>query len=176
MPGGVKEYDWRTSDEGKWLDISDYLLGDNIENCHFLFYRIIFKKGTAMKKKIFYLCLIPLISVNILGCLGAFVIGGAAGALGAYYVSKDTLQGETDKPYDHLWNAALMVSRIRGNIKQEDNTRGYIELEADSSRVWIRLIRLTRSTTRLRISARKYHLPNIELAQDIFVKIIEQAR
>ncbi len=98
------------------------------------------------------------------------------GVLGGYAISKDTIQGETDKSYDSLWDSALMVGRIRGQIKYEDPTKGYIELEAESSRVYIRLIRLTAATTRLRVSARKYHLPNLGLAQDIFVKIMEQAR
>ena len=128
-----------------------------------------------MKKILFFALLIPFIFMNISGCL-PLIIGGAAGALGAYALSKDTIQGETDKSYDSLWNAALMVSKFRGIIKQEDYTQGYIELEASSSRVWIRLIRLTQATTRLRISARKFRLPNSSLAQDLFVRIMEQAQ
>jgi hypothetical protein len=126
-----------------------------------------------MRKIILFL--IPCIFVSISGC-APLIIGGAVGALGGYVVSKDTLQGETDKSYDGLWEAALTVSKIRGQIKYEDKTKGYIELEAESSKVYIRLVRLTASTTRLRVSARKYHFPNMGLAQDIFVKIMEQAR
>jgi hypothetical protein len=119
--------------------------------------------------------LIAFIFLNILGC-APLIVGGAVGALGGYAVSRDTIQGETDKSYAGLWNSALMISRIRGQIKAEDMTKGYIELEAESSKVYIRLIRLTAATTRLRVSARKYHLPNLSLAQDMFVKIMEQAR
>jgi hypothetical protein len=121
---------------------------------------------------------IMLLLYNIItssGCV-AFMVGGAAGALGGYAVSKDTVQAETDRPYELLWDSALRVGRIRGAIKQEDRQRGNIQLEADSSLVWIRLIRLTRSTTRLRISARKYRLPNLRLAQEFFVKILEEAK
>lgn len=126
-----------------------------------------------MRKIIFFL--IPCIFVSISGC-APLIVGGAVGVLGGYAVSKDTIQGETDKSYDSLWDSALMVGRIRGQVKYEDRSRGYIELEAESSRVYIRLIRLTAAATRLRVSARKYHLPNLGLAQDIFVKITEQAR
>lgn len=126
-----------------------------------------------MKKIILFL--IPCIFVNILGC-APLIIGGAVGALGGYAISKDTIQGDTDKPYDKLWDSALVVGKIRGEIKNEDQTKGYIELQAESSKVYVRLIRLTAATTRLRVSARKYHLPNLGLAQDIFVKIMEQAR
>jgi hypothetical protein len=140
-----------------------------------LFYKSIFKKGVEMRKIVAFYFLIPFLFLGICGCV-PLVIGAAAGGLGAYATSKDTIQGETDKSYDSLWNSALMVSKIRGTVKQEDSAKGYIELEADSSRVWIRLIRLTRATTRLRISARKYHLPDLSLAQDIFVKIMEGVR
>lgn len=126
-----------------------------------------------MKKLILFL--IPFILVSISGC-APLIIGGAVGALGGYVVSKDTIQGETDKSYGNLWQAAVTVSNIRGEIKYENKIKGYIELEAESSKVYIRLIRLTGSTTRLRVSARKYHLPNMNLAQDIFVKITEQAK
>lgn len=126
-----------------------------------------------MKKIILFL--IPCIFVSILGC-APLIIGGAVGALGGYAASKDTIQGETDKSYDSLWNAALIVSKIRGEIKDENKTKGYIELEAESSKIYIKLIRLTVATTRVRVAARKYHLPNLSLAQDIFVKIMEQTR
>jgi hypothetical protein len=127
-----------------------------------------------MRKTIFLYFLLPLLLVNIVGCV--FVLGGAAGALGAYGISKDTIQAETDKSYDMLWDSALTVSKIRGTIIQENSQRGYIELQADSSHIWIRLIRLTQVTTRIRISARKYHFPNLDLAQDIFVKIMEETK
>ena len=126
-----------------------------------------------MRKIMFFL--IPCILVTILGC-APLIIGSAVGVLGGYAISKDTIQGETDKNYDSLWEAALTVSKIRGEIKYEDKTKGYIELEAESSKVYVRLIRLTFSTTRLRVQARKYHFPNMSLAQDIFVKITEQAK
>ena len=126
-----------------------------------------------MRKAILFL--IPCIFLSISGC-APLIIGSAVGALGGYAVSKDTIQGETDKSYDSLWEAALTVSKIRGQIKYENKTKGYIESEAESSKVYIRFIRLTLSTTRLRVSARKYHFPNMSLAQDIFVKITEQAR
>lgn len=129
-----------------------------------------------MRKKMALYFLFPFILLNILGCAPLIIGSAAVGALGAYAVTKDTVQGETDKSYDTLWDAALTVSRIRGNIKQEDRQRGYIELEVGSSRVGIRLIRLTRATTRLRISARKYHLPDLGLAHAIFVKVMEEAK
>ncbi|MFA5350167.1 MAG: hypothetical protein WC357_02410 [Candidatus Omnitrophota bacterium] len=87
-------------------------------------------------------------------------------------MSKDTVQGDSDNDFDSLWESAINVSKQYGVIQQENISTGYIELTVDSSKIWIRLIRLTQATTRIRISARRYHFPNMELAQDLFVKII----
>lgn len=128
-----------------------------------------------MKKAILSFFITAFIFMNICGC-APLIIGGAAGALGAYAVGKDTIQGDTDKSYEALWNSAVRVARARGTLKQEDASKGYIEMEDNASRVYIRLLRLTRATVRIRVSARKYYLPNAELAQDMFVKIMEEAK
>jgi len=127
-----------------------------------------------MKKLIsvpFVLFILPLVC----GC-APLIIGAAAGGLGAYAISKDTVQGDSDKDFELLWESALSICKQYGIIQQENISTGYIELTASSSKVWIRLVRLTRATTRIKISARKFHLPNQELAQDLFVKIVSGVR
>lgn len=116
------------------------------------------------------------LSVSLLGCAPVLIVGAAVGALGGYAASKDTIQGETDKAYDSLWNSALTVAKIRGTVRYEDGMKGHLEFEAESSKVYVKFIRLTTATTRVRVSARKYHLPNLTLAQDIFVKIMEESK
>lgn len=119
--------------------------------------------------------LVFLFAVNSLGC-APLIVAGAVGAVGGYAISKDAIQGEADTDFDGLWNAALGVASLRGNVTIEDYSKGYIELVVDASKVYIKVIRLTRSATRLRVAARKYHFPNLNLAQDIFVKIMEELR
>jgi hypothetical protein len=125
-------------------------------------------------KRLLYSLFALVIFVNISGCW--FIVGGAVGAAGAYAVSKDTVQGETDKDYDLLWNAAVNVCRIRGTIISEDYAKGAVELDADSSKVWVSLLKLTHATTRLKISARKYRFPNISLAQELYTKIMDEVK
>ncbi len=122
-------------------------------------------------KKFFSLALSLYFLLSACGC-APLIIGAAAGGLGAYAISKDTVQGDTDKDYDALWASALNIAGSRGLIQKESATSGTIELGAESSKVWIKLYRITQATTRVKVSARKYHFPNLELAQDIFVKII----
>ncbi|MBU0709319.1 MAG: DUF3568 domain-containing protein [Candidatus Omnitrophica bacterium] len=129
-----------------------------------------------MRKWNNFLMVVCLLSLPFIsGCL-PLIIGGAAGALGAYVVGRDTIQGETDVPYDEVWEAALAVSRFRGATTKEDSVSGVIELESGSSKIWIKIFALTQSTTRLKVSARKHHFPNLTLAQDTFVKIMDQTR
>lgn len=122
--------------------------------------------------KIKYALIIPLVFLNISGC-APLIIGGAVGALGAYAISKDTIQGDTDKSYDELWASAVVAANSKGTLKQEDKSQGYIELTDKSNRVYIKLVRLTRATVRIKVSARKHHFPNLGLAQELYTKIIE---
>ena len=127
-----------------------------------------------MRKTIFSLALLFL-SCFSSGCL-PFIIGGAVGAAGAVAISKDTLQADTDKPYESLWSAALTVGRIQGTVKQEDSSKGFLEVAVKAGFIQVRLIRLTHAATRIRISARRYHLPAMELAQNFYTKMMEEAR
>ncbi len=155
------------------MGIFNFFLGVDYWPDGFLFSKSFFQK--VKMKKFLALGLALILLVSICGC-APLIIGAAAGGMGAYAVSKDTVQGDTDKNYDALWSSALSVAGAYGIIQQENAATGYIELGAQSTKVWIKLVRLTQATTRLRVSARKYHFPNMELAQDIFVKIITGAR
>jgi len=135
-------------------------------------------KGAKMKTLAVFLLAVFLL-LNISGCAPLVIGAVAVGGVGAYAaVSKDTIQGDTDKPYDLLWNAVLTVSRVRGEVKLEDAARAYLELQAAGSYAQIHLIRMTQTVTRVRITARKMHryLPDMKLAQDLFTKIMEEAK
>ena len=128
-----------------------------------------------MMRKAIVFILLAVLSIGSAGC-AALLVGVAAGGVGMYAASNDAIQGETDIAYDAIWAAAVSVSKIRGTVSKEDPAGGVIELDADSSKVWINVIHVTRATTRLRVASRKYKMPNVTLAQDIFMKIMEQAK
>ena len=129
-----------------------------------------------MKKKVIMAMLVPFLLVSAAGCVPLFLM--TVGGVGVYAVSKDTIQGDTDTPYEAVWDAAIKVAKIRGTLLQQDFNRGYIEIDAKPNSIKIYCVRITTATTKLRVSARKYKkaFPNIEIAQDIFVKIIEEAK
>ena len=125
------------------------------------------------KNKLLIIGFLFLLTVFCSGCV-AFFVGSAVGALGGYAISRDTIQTETDKAYDKLWAKAVAVAKMKGAVSNEDKANGYLEIEIDSSRVIVQLIQLTKATTRMKVSARRLGLPNMKLAQEIFVKILEE--
>jgi hypothetical protein len=125
-----------------------------------------------MTKFLCFLIILPLLSIS--GCM-PLVVGGA-GVLGGYAVGRDTITGHSEKSYNAIWNSALEVARIKGKLRREDKKTGEIEMETETSRVWIKLTGLTKSATEIKVSARKYSLPNLKLAEEIFVKIMEQIK
>ncbi|MEW6074816.1 MAG: DUF3568 family protein [Candidatus Omnitrophota bacterium] len=127
-------------------------------------------------KRIAGFCILVLWLVSVHSGCSPLLLGVAAGGAGVYAVSRDTIQGDTDKPYNGLFSAATEISRNRGTVTQEDYASGTIEAQVDASRVWIRLVKLTRTTTRIRVSSRKHHFPNLALAQELFTRILETAQ
>ena len=148
--------------------------------CDFRAYVILFckgfqQKGDQVRKRLFLISCILNMALVASGC-APLIIGGAIGAVGGYAISKDTVQVDIDKPYDSLWASAVSVSDARGIIRLEDPARGRIELDAEKSKVRINITRLTKLASRIRVSARKYHLPNISLAEDICMRVIDGAK
>ncbi len=115
--------------------------------------------------------IVLLLCFSLSGCVWAIL---GAGAVGGYAVSKDTIVGEIDSDYDTLWMAAERVAGIMGEIKTQDREKGTIELDVDRARISIQIERLTLETLRLQVKGRKYMMPNIGLAQKVFIKIQQQ--
>ncbi|MBL7130139.1 MAG: DUF3568 family protein [Candidatus Omnitrophica bacterium] len=112
-------------------------------------------------------------SLAFSGCI--FVVAGV-GALGGYAISKDTIQGETDKTFESVWDASLRVLNILGTVSSEDKQKGMIEAEIDTSNTKVTIEQLTPKTVRLVVTARRFLMPDITLAQKIYIKVIENAK
>ncbi|MDD5005323.1 MAG: hypothetical protein PHS93_02315 [Candidatus Omnitrophica bacterium] len=128
-----------------------------------------------MKKNVFiFVALLVSFCLFFSGC--PYLIVGTVGALGGYAISKDTIQGDTERTFNSVWKTSLNVLAILGTIKTEDLKKGTIEAEVEASEVKLIIEQLTPRTVRMRVSARKYLMPNIKLAQKIFIKVMEQAK
>ena len=110
--------------------------------------------------------------VPLSGCFYLF-LGGVAAA-GGYAVSQDTIQGETSKDFSEVWDAAVDIVSIMGNITSQSEALGKISAIVNSSKVTVQVLQLTPSTVRLKVKARKNIFPSIANAQDVFVKVMNR--
>jgi len=115
------------------------------------------------------------LAVFNLGCT-AFIVGSAVGALGGYAISRDTIQGEVDKDYDSLWESAADVLDMMDASEINDSTKGRIQARITKTKVLITIEQLTPHTSRLKVKCRKGIFPKLALSQNLYVKIIEQAK
>lgn len=113
-------------------------------------------------------------------CLGAtgciYFVAGGVGALGGYAISPDTVEGESESDYDTLWDSANEVMGIMGTVNRKDYKMGTIDGTVSGARINIDMSQISSNEVRLRVKARKNMLPNIKIAQDVFVKIKNRAR
>ncbi|GEM_PF-3287655 len=106
------------------------------------------------------------------GCV-PLIIGGV-GVLGGYAISRDTIAAESSRSIEDIWKAAKDVLPVMGIIKSSNEDTKTIEANIYSSVVIVRVEKLTEATNRLRVKARKFMMPNIGLAEKIFVKIMQR--
>ncbi len=123
-------------------------------------------------KSIALICALLLVSMSFSGCLWLVVSGVAA--TGGYAISQDTIQGETDKDVDTVWDATIDIVSILGTVSSQARGLGRISAIVNGAKVTIHVTQLTPSTVRLKVKARKALFPSIATAQNIFLKIMNR--
>ncbi|MDP8261900.1 MAG: hypothetical protein P9M13_01180 [Candidatus Ancaeobacter aquaticus] len=106
------------------------------------------------------------------GCAVALI---GAGAVAGYSLSKDSIEGYTDVPYDALWHKAIEVIREEGVVTMEDKEHGKIEGLVKEVNITLNMTKVTETSIKLKITGRKYLLPSVVVPQDLFIRIIEGA-
>ncbi|MCX5682013.1 MAG: hypothetical protein NT079_07100 [Candidatus Omnitrophica bacterium] len=120
-------------------------------------------------KNIFLLLVVCVFCFLTSSCV--YFIAGGVGALGGYAISPDTVEGDTEVDYNAAWDSATEVVGIMGTIGTKDYKLGKIDAVISGAKVTVDLSQISSTEVRLRVKARKNMLPDIKLAQDIFVKI-----
>lgn len=106
------------------------------------------------------------------GCV-PLIIGGV-GVLGGYAISRDTIAAESSRSIEDIWQAAKDVVPVMGIVKSTDDETKVLEANIYSSVVIVRVEKLTDATNRIKVKARKFMMPNIGLAEKVFVKIMQR--
>ena len=130
------------------------------------------KKVRVMQKSLPFLSVFVALCVLLSGCV--YLVVGSVAAVGGYTVSRDTIQGESEQPFDDIWDAAVDIVSIMGTVNSRSRELGKISAIVNGAKVTIHVMPLTSSTTRLKVKARKAVFPSIANAQNIFVKIMSR--
>lgn len=117
-------------------------------------------------KTFFLLGLVSLFS----GCV--YLIIGGIGALGGYVVSPDTVEGVAEVDDTEVWETTLDVLTVMGVVIEKYESAGLVKARVSNAKVTITIGPLNENTTKITVKARRYNLPRISTAQDVFVKIM----
>ncbi len=97
---------------------------------------------------------------------------GAAGVVGGYVISPDTVEGTVTRSTDEVWNMAREITGIMGRVVEENSSQGALIAEINAARVTVTMVSINSTTTKLTVKARKAFMPKIDLAQDVYGKIM----
>ena len=107
------------------------------------------------------------------GCVPLFLMG--AGAAGGYAISKDSVEGTVNKRFHRVFNASLDVVKSKGVLKSQDEEQGKIEgVVGNQVTATIELSQATERSVKIKVTARKNHLPNIDVAQEVYTDILKR--
>lgn len=123
-----------------------------------------------LRHKTFAFILAVFLAFSAGGCVMLAV--GAAGVVGGYVISPDTVEGSVPRSLDETWEAAKEITGIMGRIVEENASQGVMVAEISAARVTITFTSINATTTKLNVKARKAFMPKIDLAQDVYIKIV----
>ncbi len=104
------------------------------------------------------------------GCV--YLAVGAVGVVGGYVVSPDTVEGTTAHSVEECWDGAKEIVSIMGKVDQESPNGSQLIAMVNGTTVTITLSAINVSSTKLTVKARKSFMPKIDVAQDVYAKII----
>lgn len=122
-----------------------------------------------IKKAIKALLMMPVL-LMLNGCI--YLVVGGVGAVGGYIVSPDTVEGITENDKNSVYDASIEISSIMGSVVEQNVDGGVILAKINTADVTISMVPISETTVKLMVKARKLYLPRINLAQDIYVKIM----
>lgn len=106
------------------------------------------------------------------GC-GVVIIAGL-GALGGYVISPDTVEGIVGYGESELFASATDVLSTMGTISEQSQSMGELSANVNSVRVTVNVIPQSKTSSKLKVKARKWFFPKIAVSQDVYMKTIRR--
>lgn len=109
---------------------------------------------------------------------GCVVLALGAGAAGGYAITKDEIEGFTDRSMEKTWQAAWKVLNQEGVVEMADKEKGKIEALVDESKINFEVEQVSPKSARYRVKARKAMnlFPDMKLAQNLYQKITKELK
>ncbi len=125
----------------------------------------------SIKKIIFPVLLLTALAASACGCI-PLIVGAGVGVVGGYVISPDTVEGQVNRALNEAWDSAKEILGIMGQIVQENSSGSEITAMVSGTKVTVTLSAINVSTTKLTVKARKSFMPKIDVAQDVYTKIV----
>ena len=111
--------------------------------------------------------------VGSLGVSGCALLLVGAGVAGGYAISKDSVRNTFDLPRSRVYASSLTVAKEMRNVTLEDHIHGFIQADIQDARVTVTVKQLTRQAVELNVRARNLVVPKLDVAQQVYSKIVE---
>jgi len=108
---------------------------------------------------------------------GVAIVAGVAMlpvAVVATFISKDDVEQSIDASLEHVYEISLEVIGRMGTISMHDESSGVIKANINGAMVALKLSKGTDNKTEITISARKYMLPETQIAGGVLYQIQEK--
>lgn len=89
---------------------------------------------------------------------------------------KDYAEQDFNAPWQQAYEAGLKALQNSGTVKKEDSLGGVISAEVGGSQVTLKLKKIDEGKTQIIVSARKFMLPQPEIAAGVMYKITEELK
>ena len=95
-------------------------------------------------------------------------------AVAATFISKDNVQQIINVNFERTYEISLRVIKRMGTITQQDESNGVIKANINGSMVTLMLKKNQDNKTEITISARKYLLPELDIAGGVLYEILDK--
>jgi hypothetical protein len=92
------------------------------------------------------------------------------------FAGKDYAQETFNVTTERAYDAGLQAIKMAGKVKKEDKASGVISAEVNGASLTLKLKKLSEKSTQVTISARKFGLPQAEIASGVMYRLREQIK
>lgn len=95
-------------------------------------------------------------------------------AVAATFIGKNSVEQIIDADFEHVYETSLKVVDRMGTVTRKNASDGVIKAKINGARISLHLSKKADNTTEIKISARKYLLPRLDVAGGVLYQILDK--